>query len=191
MRRALLAMPLLVALGACGSSPKTQFYTLDAVSPTDADPAPVRGSAAHLEVGHVEIPGTLDRLSMVTAKGGDQVEVSDQDRWAAPLDELVRRALTDDLRQRLPAGAVLVPGDPAPPGTRVLTLNVQRFMGDAGGRVVLEADWAVGTDGQHPRLHHARIEETAAAGGGGAVAGAMSRALGRLADQVSASVARG
>jgi uncharacterized protein len=186
MRRAFILVPLVLALGACGSSPKTQFYTLDAVPA--ASPAPAAAARGHIEVGKVEIPATLDRLSMVTRKANDQLDVSDQNRWAAPLDDLTRRALLQDLRQRLPEGTVLASGDAAPPGTRVITLNVQQFMADASGRVVLDTDWAIGTVGKTATTRHAHIEETAC---GGTVAAGMSRALGRLADEISASVGSG
>jgi uncharacterized protein len=189
MRCAFLLAPLVLALSACGSSPKTQFYTLDAVPP--ASPAPTPAARAQIEVGKVEIPGTIDRLSMVTRKSNDQLDISDQNRWAAPLDDLTRRALTQDLRQRLPEGTVLAPGDSTPPGTRVVTLNVQQFMADASGRVVLDADWAIGTVGKAATSRHAHIEETAGGADGGIVATGMSRALGKLADEISASAASG
>lgn len=187
MMRVFIAMAFLLLLTACGSSPKTHFFTLD--------PAP--GSADHaagwhgspIEVGGVQLPATLDRLSMVTQGPGEQLNVSDQNRWGAPLDALVRRALTDDLRARLPQGAVLEPGDSTRHNTRVLALNVQRFIGDASGGVVLEADWSVERDGNSGDPHHVRIEEQASGLDGSGVAEAMSRALGKLADQVSRSLA--
>ena len=99
---------LVLAMTACGSSPKTHFYTLDAVPATQHADHAAR-SDVPVTVGRVELPGTLDRLSIVTRGDRNQVSVSDQDRWAAPLDELVRRALTDDLRMRLPRRSPVQP----------------------------------------------------------------------------------
>jgi hypothetical protein len=39
---------------------------------------------------------------------------------------------------------VLAPGDPAPPsGIGTLSVNVQHFMADAEGEVILDADWSL------------------------------------------------
>jgi hypothetical protein len=183
----LAALSALLVLGACGSSPKTNFFTLDAVHAVSrAASAPGR---APIQVGHVDLPGTLDRQAMVTRGPGSQINVSDQDRWSAPLDELVRRAITEDLRQRLPAGRVLAPGDPTTKGTRTLMLNVQRFAADPSGQVVLEVDWGLQAPGQQAHVRHEAIRTTVNGQGGGAIADAMSRALGELADRIAATAA--
>jgi uncharacterized protein len=180
-------MPLLVlALVACGSSPKTRFFALDAV--TAQSTSSQASFSAPIEVGHVDLPGELDRLSMVRRGAGNRVEVSDQDRWAAPLDELVRRALTADLRARLPQAHVLAAGDPAPPGTRTLTLNVQQFMASDAGHVVLDADWNLQRSGERPHVRHERIETPLEGQDGEAVAAAMSRALAELADRIATTL---
>ncbi len=185
MRHRAAILLLALALPSCGSSPKTHFYTLDAVPP--AGPLSHSDGSGSMQVGHVDLPATLDRLSIVTRGSGGQVNVSDQDRWAAPLDELVQRALTADLRQRLPEGEVLAPGDPTPAGARTLTISVQRFTADASGHVVLDADWTLQQPGKRARTHHESIETTVNGEGGGDIAEAMSRALGKLADRIAAS----
>jgi len=184
-RRTVLAV--LLILGGCGSSPKTQFYTL-VPKPPAGQPARVMQAEPPLVVGRVALPGTLDRAALVTQGPGPAISVSSDERWVAPLDELVRRALTDDLRARLGAAAVLAPGDPSPPGgARRVVLTVQRFSADSSGMVVLEADWTLAT-GNPPKagkIRHVRIAESAGSAEGDAVANAMSRALGELADDLS------
>jgi hypothetical protein len=184
------ALAALALLGGC-SSPKTQFFTLVPAPPTHAADPAVAGPP--LIVGHVSLPGALDRTSLVTRGPGTAVSVSDNERWAAPLDELVRRTLTDDLRNRLgPGGDVLAPGDPSPlGGVRRVVLTVQRFSADSDGRVVLEADWTLAT-GNPPKagpIHHVHAAEDAGSTSGGAIAAAMSRALGVVADSVSRGTA--
>lgn len=190
MKRHLPELFLVLLLTACGS-PKTHFHVLVPVSPRQAaTPVP---AGRPIEVGHVELPGTLDRQSMVIRGQGTDIEVSDQDRWAAPLDELTRRALTADLRSRLGVAVVLAPGDPAPPGgVGVVALNFQQFSGDSTGRVTLEADWTLQRpDGHAPqRTRHVDLHVTAASGGPDAIAGAMSQALGQLADDIAAHVSK-
>jgi hypothetical protein len=208
-----LALALALGVAGCGSSPKTQFFTLMAEPPpSGAMPGGAmpggamaggamaggavtgRTKAGHggrpLQVGDVALPGTLDRAALVIQGPGPQINVSDRDRWAAPLDELVRRTLTEDLRARLGTGRVIAPGDPAPSGgVRRVVLTVERFSADTAGHVVLSADWtlAVGDPPKAAAIRHVRLEENAGSTSGAAVASAMSRALGRLADQIAAT----
>lgn len=182
MRNRFVVLLLLLAVGGCGSSPPTHFYTLDPV------PAPQTvtqaATSTPIEVGHVELPATLDRSSMVTGGVGDQLVVSDQNQWAAPLDELVRRALTQDLQARLTAGSVLAPGDPTRPGVRFLVLHVQRFMANDAGEVTLEADWNLQQAGRSGPVRRESIRTRVQGRGGDAIAEAMSRALTELADRI-------
>ncbi|HST76354.1 MAG TPA: ABC-type transport auxiliary lipoprotein family protein, partial [Acetobacteraceae bacterium] len=109
----LCCLALLFLLAACGNSPPSRFYTLD---PTGAGSSGVVRAKGAVAVGQITLPAELDRLSLVTREGANRIAVSDQDRWAAPLDGMIRRVLATDLSRRLPAGAVVAPGDPVPPG---------------------------------------------------------------------------
>jgi len=191
MRRALALAPVLLlvlALGGCGGPP-TDFYALAPVAATGGDgPAACAGSTP-LVVDHVLLPGILDRQSMVTAAAGDRLAISGQDRWAAPLDQMIQRVLTEDLRDRLGPGRVLAPGDPTPAGgADGVQVNVLRFMPDEAGRVTLHADWTL--FGAHGKPLLTRLESLSDAGPAtaGDNAAAMSRALGKLADAIAAGL---
>jgi uncharacterized protein len=177
MRIAILLLALMVV--GCGSSPATRYYTLDPVHGTQ-----VASAGAPIKLGHIELPATLDRQSIVTHGAGNRLEISGDERWAAPLDELARRALAEDLRARLPRGIVIAAGDPTPPGTRTLVVNVQRFMPGASGKVLLDVDWSVQHAGRYTMPRHLSIQTDLHGQGGEAVADAMSRALAQLADDI-------
>ena len=101
---------------------------------------------------------------------------------------MIQRVLAEDLRQRLPLGRVALPGDPTPDkGVSELAVTIVRFMPDAGGRVVLVADWSLraGSNGASP-TQSAAVSVPASAGTQDIVVG-MSQALGKLADQIAAS----
>ena len=138
------------------------------------------------------LPESLDRQSMVRADGPDRIDISNEDRWAAPLDGIIRNVLAEDLRDRLPSGRVLLPGDASPPdGSKGIELNVQRFAGDTAGHVVLQADWTLLNRHGSPAL--TRSETVSASAGSSrtdAVVGAMSQAIGELADRVVAVLRR-
>jgi uncharacterized lipoprotein YmbA len=142
-----VALLFAVGLAACGHSPPTHFFTL---APVRADPPDTHFAGAPVQVRAVHIPAMLDRQQLVSESGRDQVDVHQFDQWGGPLDEMMRRVLSEDLQARLPAGMVVAPKAPAPPGTRGLVIDVQEFEPAAGGKVVLDASWTLlgGTPGE-------------------------------------------
>ena len=185
------AMLLMLLLAGCGSSPPTQFYTLTSVP--GASRVPFAFSRAQpITVGRVELPGDLDRDALVTRIGANRLNVSDQDRWGGPFDEMIQRVLTSDLSSRLPTGMVLAPGDPVPAsGARTVKLTIRQFVGDSTGQVVLEADWSLLT-GSPPKpvlIRHEHLTDEAGSGKAPAIVAAMSRLLARIADRIADTVA--
>ena len=184
MRKIGLVLALLLA--SC-SSTKTYTYILSAVPPEQ----PARSGLAlrpPIEVGEVAIPATLDRDEIVLAAPGDRLDVEGTSVWGAPIRQLIRRALSDDLAARLPPGSVLPPGAEAPSfGLRIVTVNFERFSADTNGRVVLRADWTIARVDRAPTglPHVEQIEVNAQAGTVAAAIPAMSRALGVLADRIA------
>jgi uncharacterized protein len=193
-RRRLLVLCLM--LSGCIGSPRTHFYTLDPVPPSNPAPA-ANAMRSHrlIMVGQVQLPPALDRLSLVTRTGPDQLSVSDENRWAAPLDDTVRRTLAADLAARLPPSRVLAPGDPIPAGgVRTLTVDVQDFIADQHQQeVTLNARWAL-LDGTPPHPVLTQREAITTKANSPSVTddvAAMSRALGILADRIAARLLRG
>ncbi len=183
-RRVTLWVVLLLA--GCGSA-STSYYTLDPMSPA----TPLFGSHAlrpPIEVAQIQLPGTIDRSSIVLDAGSDRLDVSANDAWGAPLDQTIRRTLSSDLSERLPAGSVLPPGTPAPSGgVQVLTVIIDRFIGDTNGRVILSVAWSITRSGATSSgpLHRERIETTARSGSVADVVPAMSKALAELANRIA------
>ncbi len=102
MKLARGALSLALLLAGCGS-PATHYFTLSAVSP-ESSPRAMACPGPPIAVQHVLLPAMLDRQSMVLAAGPNELKISSQNRWAAPLDDMIGRVLADDLRQRLPVG---------------------------------------------------------------------------------------
>lgn len=191
MRQSWPAIIVALLLAACGQSTPTQFYTL--TSSPGASRVPFAFSRAQpVVIGRVELPGDLDRDALVTRVGPNRLNVSDQDRWAGPLDEMIQRVLASDLGSRLPTGMVLAPGDPVPAtGARTMKLAIRQFMGDSSGHVALEADWSL-LAGSPPKpllTRHEQLSDNAGSSHASAIVAAMSRLLGRLADRIADTVA--
>lgn len=200
-RSALLGLAL---LSACSSSPPTRFYTLSDMPPDGAPPPGV----GLVRIASVSIPGELDRPELVRRVGPNQLSIAGLDRWAAPLDQTIQRALADDVSLRAPSSA---------PGQQyAVSVDIREFYGDANCNVTLRAAWTV-------RLAHGPSNRAASEGIPGSASGAtwdgqthpdgatpvdesiqvpssgvcpaalpaaMSVALGQLSDRILAGVAR-
>ena len=187
MRRPVFVIVAALLLGGCGASPPSKFYVLT------ADPAPARsitGGASTVALGRVSLPGALDRPALARRRGGNEIVYSEEERWAGPLDDMVRRVLADDLAARLPAGISLVESAAKPPPGVTIAVEISRFEADETGAVTLAARWeALGPTGRPlgpPR------ESTIAVPSGGrdaaSVVNAMSRAVSDLAAQIAAGL---
>ena len=131
-----------LALAAC-SSPPARFYTL---SPADAA-APLRTAPANpaflIEVPSVGVPEQVAKSQLVVQKNAAQVDVLEQERWASPPADEIRRALSDDLAAQL--GTIDVANSAYPAGVPVyrISVNVQRFESGPGKRAAVDAVWSV------------------------------------------------
>jgi len=75
-------------LGACGSSPHSNYYLLTAQQMPSAS-----GQQPSLGIGPVAIPQYLNRTGLVYSKAGNQLQISSQERWAEPLEDGIERVL--------------------------------------------------------------------------------------------------
>lgn len=178
--RAVLAGAILLSLCGCGSSPKTSFFTLDAV-----DGARVAGDKP-IQVAAVHIPPDLDRQEIVRERAPGQLDLSNPNRWGAPFDEMVQRTLTQDLARRLPEHDVVFPNEPAAPGTLKLVVDILTFDSDPSGQVTFDGSWALVPQGSDQAIadHHVQLRDTSG-NDPASQAAAMSKILGSLADQIA------
>jgi uncharacterized lipoprotein YmbA len=169
----------LALLSACASSPPARFYTLSDTAPEATPPTGV----GLVRIASVSIPGELDRPELVRRVGPNQLSISGLDRWAAPLDQTIQRALADDLSRRVPT--------PAPGQQYSVSVDIREFYGDANCGVTLRAAWTVRqthADGVAPVNESIEVPSSGACPA--ALPAAMSVALGQLSDRIVAGVAR-
>ncbi len=186
--RSVATVLLVTILAGCRSSPPKHFYVLDPVT------AQQRSTAAPgkvVQVAAVNIPASLDRQEMVREGATGSLQISDIHRWGAPLAEMTQNVLTRDLTERLPAGAVLPPRTSAPPETLEITVDLLQFGRDATGNVVLDGGWALYRLGSDTPVMNRQVKLTEEAGGAdyASQVQAMSRLLGRVADDIAGSPA--
>ena len=178
---------LLLVVFACGS-PRTHYYTL---APVGSE-RPARDDGQPLKIGQVIVAATLDRDSLVEWSGSGELKISERDRWAAPLDGMIRGVVAENLRERLPVH-VYLPGDVVAPGpVRSLDLNIRRFGAQDNQKIMLIADWSL-LAGNPPAVTLNRSESIdipLKSNQTGDVVIAMNKALAELSDRIAAAIMR-
>ena len=188
-----MKLPGVAVLGtmlvACASSPPMHYYTL-----TEA-PAASRLTVAQdmdpIRLDRVTIPTELDRSQIVRRVDSTQLQIMENDRWAAPLDETIRRILSNDLAARLPQGAVANPNEPSVGAKRQsLTVDFAEFYGDSTCTVTLRAAWTLkqSDSGTRNGNEEAKASPAGECKGAGSIPAAMSEALGKLSDLIAAAI---
>ena len=167
----------------CGTSHPSRFYTLDSAARADGSPAVGYG----VMVGPVSVPASVDRPEFVVQVAPNRVEIDEFNRWAAPLQDGIARAVAGDLVVLLGTPDVAVaPFANFDPVYRV-TIDVQRFDSVPGESVLVEAVWTVRkTSGGQTHSGRTLAREELVGAGFDALAAAHGRALARL----SADIAR-
>ncbi len=159
----------------------SRYFTLPAAE------APAAGApVAVLGLGPVTLPPYLSRPEVATRVSPEQVSYAGNDRWAAPLEDQVGRALAEELRARLPARKVVHWPWALSPGPDVaVAVDLLRFEADAGGGATLHARWTVTARGKPPVTGETRLHEGGAPGDVPGSVAAMGRALSALAGQLA------
>ncbi len=180
-----LALALIAVVATGCASATARFYTLDSTATPDGTPP---ASYAVL-VGPVSVPGPVDRPQFVVQVAPNRVELDEFNRWAAPLNESIARAVAGDLAVLLGTSDV-ASGQIANfnPAYRV-TIDVQRFDSIQGEAVVIDAVWAVhALKGGDTRSGRTLARETVSGKGFDALAAAHSRALTKVSADIAAAI---
>jgi len=180
----------LATLAGCGHSPPTRYFSLDAVPPS-APLATAKASMAPVQLGAVRVPASLDRPEIVAQDARYQVSVRDDDHWAAPFAQMMRRTLAQDLLARLPPGSFVLPGAPAPTGARGIVVTVLDLRANANGQMTFEGSWTLtaGEQATTVMTQEVSLTEPLSSSDSTAIAAALSRVLGQLADRIAAALA--
>jgi uncharacterized lipoprotein YmbA len=184
----LAAIAAVSVLIACQSTPATHYFTLAEIAPAAAVAA--AAAAPPIRVERITIPGELDRLELVRQDSGNRVQIATFERWAAPLDAMIRTVVTADLAARLAVGSVAGANEPAVgEPRRQLYIDIQEFAGDERGAVKLRAAWLLQTPSMASQRGDADVAAQASDAGADALAAAMSHALADLSARIAATIA--
>jgi len=178
-----IALVAMVAAG-CSTAP-SRFYALDSTAIADGAPA----AHAAVMVGPVTVPAAVDRPEFVVQVAPNRDEVDEFNRWVAPLNDAIARAVAGDL--------VVLLGTPEvatetlanfTPDYRI-TIDVQRFESIQGDAAFVEAVWTVRkTAGGETRSGRTVAREPVQGQGFDALAAAHSRAIAKMSADIAAAI---
>lgn len=181
----LISIALVAAAAAGCSTAPARFYSLASTATADGTPA----TSAAVMVGPVTIPASVDQPEFVVQVAPNRVEVDEFNRWVAPLNDGIARAVAGDL--------VVLLGTPEvataqlanfTPDYRV-TIDVQRFESIQGDAALLEAVWTVRkTAGGETRSGRTVAREPVQGQGFDALAAAHSRAIAKMSADIATAI---
>ena len=176
-----ILLTLAAALAGCASTP-TRFWTVEPLAGT-APPVGMR-IAAPVQIAAVHMPLAIDRLEIVQHDTANRIKVLDFDRWSAPPGDLLRQVLTQDLIGQLPLGGVILPGAPAPTGTRAIVIEVLDLRQD-GDSFAMQLSWSFAGKPVDP--HIVLLKAPAGAGDPAALTAALGQMMAALATDIAAA----
>jgi uncharacterized lipoprotein YmbA len=175
-----------VALGGCRSA-ATRIYSLEPAVP-----------AAHIDVYHapalridtLSVPSSWDRIEILKPSAAGALQIGDFDHWAAPLTQMARQALSDDLDQRLPPGSVIYPRLPKPSGALGVNVDILEF-NIVASQASMRASWLIAPFGnvQGAKRNAAKLHSSMSSEDPESIAHAWSNLIGLLADRIAADAA--
>ena len=179
-----LALVALIGAAGCGTSATPKFYSLSATSTPDGSAA---ANVAVL-VGPISIPAGVDRPQFVVQNGANQVDVEEFNRWSAPLNDSIAKAVAGDLSVLLGTPDVATAPLANFNANYRVTIDVQRFDSIRGQGTVLDAVWVVRKANGDTQSGRTMTHESAQANTFDALAAAHSRAIAKMSADIAGAI---
>jgi uncharacterized lipoprotein YmbA len=185
----LISSALFIAtLAGCASAP-SRFYTLNSTA-TANNVSPASYAVA---VGPVSIPASVDHPQFTVQIASNRVELSEFNRWAAPLNDAIARVVIQDLTVLLGTPRVAASTLANFDATYRVTIDMQRFESVRSearrdDAAIVEAVWVVRRTDGAVRSGATRVREPAGEGGFDALAAAHSRALAKVSGDIATAI---
>lgn len=146
MFRLSIIVSLMLCLTACGSSPKTYFYVLNAEYASD-NISDKKAEGVGVGVWLVALPVMLDRSEIVTRSGPYGIELADFHHWAGGLATNMTRLIASELGRRLQSDRIVIsPWSAYRKNDYQVKTHIDHFYGELGGEIVLSGAWSLLND---------------------------------------------
>ena len=178
-----------LSLTGCPGSPNPVFYALSA-RPGHA----LQSRPLTIELRRPGLPSYLDRPHIVRRVTSERLALDADERWGAPLQEMLGATLADDLSERLPDCAVYAEaGAISSTADARVEVEFSRFELTEDGSVKLLAEVAVSWTATTttPRIDRYALSALPASSRTADLVTSMSLVLGQLSDAIAKAVLRG
>jgi uncharacterized protein len=196
--RVTIALGLMgLSLAGCGSlfpkpspNPSRIFVLFSPLPPAERQDLDRAGQIS-LGVGPVRLPGYLDRREIVTGVAQNGFDLSENDRWAEPLDENFTHVMAQNLSVLLGSDQIISYPWPLDKKPRYrVQIDVSRFEVNSTGEAELTARWAVvdETGKQAPNLNESRLSRPEKEKSTAATVAALSETVVDLSREIAKAV---
>ena len=169
-----------------GKSAPVHFYKVEPLAEQSA-----ASSEVSVGVGPVLVPRYLDRAGLVTRKADAEIDVSDDDRWAEPLDEMIATAIAENL-VRL-TGSRRIFAYPWANTLRVdhrVLIRIVQFEIGIDGAAHLVCQWQLESTGnEQRRIERTELTVRPTGSSAGKQVMALSEAVATLSQEIAAALA--
>jgi uncharacterized lipoprotein YmbA len=164
-----------------------RLFSLSPLAEAEVGHAPAMSSPGSVQraisVGPIHLPGYLDQDQIVTRISQNRVTLSENDRWAGPLEDNIAQALAQDLSMLLQTDRVTVhpwPGRQRP--SYQVEIDLLSFETDTAGAAHLAARWFLREVASRQTIADKEVRLTASAVGTSTEqsVASLSKALGDL-----------
>jgi hypothetical protein len=166
-------------LASCGSAPTVRYHSLMPANAT----APA-ASGVQWAIDAVTIPAQVDQPQWLVRMSDDSLRLLEQERWAGPLADELRGALSEALARRIGTPSVTKAASGKHWRVRV---DVQRLELAPTRHAALVVDWSVGSGGA-PELRCRDVQQRSVASGFDALAAAQREAVAALGERIAAAI---
>lgn len=141
----LLTSVLCWVFAGCTSTPPASFYTLSSIATKDTQQrVGSNEKPITISLGPVSFPEFLDRPQVVTRTSRNTLKIADFHRWGGSLQSDFNRVLSENLAALLNTDRIFLYRRKHPLEINYkITVDIKRFDGSLGDKVMLKADWIV------------------------------------------------
>jgi uncharacterized lipoprotein YmbA len=141
----LFLLGIVFLLSSCGTTPPSKFYTLEAMSGSEAaQTAQEKRNSMHIGIGPVQLAEYLQRSQIVTRTNSAEVNLAETHRWAEPLQNNFSRILAENLSILMATDEVsLQPSRNWSDIDYQVVISVWQFDTGKQGEAVLVANWSI------------------------------------------------
>ena len=182
-----LFLGLCFGLSAClgGRSADPDFYTLSPVTEKS-----ISNKNVSIGINRVQVARYLDRPQIITQKEGTtELNVSEMNRWIAPLSDLMARTLVSDIKNALPKSTVKTRSIGQENFDYIISLEIIAMDSIFGDTATLNGWWKIYDRNEKLLFRHQTTETLPLGKTYEDLAAVQSQLLGKLAVQMAQKIA--